>query len=325
MNTNKLSIPKGMLYILLTTLIFSTMEVAQKMVAEDFSPTQITMLRFLIGGILLLPFVIRSLKKKHVHLKMADLRHFVILGLFCVVVSMSFYQLSVERMPASVVSVIFSGNPVVVSVTACLILRQPLTKTNISALLFDILGILIIVNPFDTKLDPLGVVFLLIAILTFSLYAVMGKKYVGPFGSLTVTGLSLLIGALEMLLLLLIGHIPPLATLFSGIGLSLFANVPLFSGIHADNLAAFLWISVVVSAAGYYFYMKAIEETSPHEASLVFFFKPVLAPLLAMWLLQEQITLNMVIAICCFLIGALFDILPGLLHHRRKGKYTVLR
>ena len=39
---------KGYVYILLTTVIFSTMEVALKMVAGVFAPMQITVLRFFI-------------------------------------------------------------------------------------------------------------------------------------------------------------------------------------------------------------------------------------------------------------------------------------
>ena len=46
----------GYLYIVLCAVIFSTMEVMLKTVHGVFAPMQITCLRFLIGGLLLIPF-----------------------------------------------------------------------------------------------------------------------------------------------------------------------------------------------------------------------------------------------------------------------------
>ena len=53
----------GYFFILLTTIIFSTMEVMLRYTRGLFAPMQITYLRFLIGGIALIPFAIASLKK----------------------------------------------------------------------------------------------------------------------------------------------------------------------------------------------------------------------------------------------------------------------
>ena len=54
----------GYLYIVLCAVIFSTMEVMLKTVHGVFAPMQITCLRFLIGGLLLVPFALRSMKKR---------------------------------------------------------------------------------------------------------------------------------------------------------------------------------------------------------------------------------------------------------------------
>ena len=55
----------GYVYIALCAVIFSTMEVMLKTVHGVFAPMQITCLRFLVGGILLIPFASRSMKKKN--------------------------------------------------------------------------------------------------------------------------------------------------------------------------------------------------------------------------------------------------------------------
>ncbi len=55
---------KGYLYIALTTLIFSTMEIAMKLCAGQFHPIQMTVTRFLAGGLILIPFAVSALKKE---------------------------------------------------------------------------------------------------------------------------------------------------------------------------------------------------------------------------------------------------------------------
>ena len=56
-----------------------------------------------------------------------------------------------------------------------------------------------------------------------------------------------------------------------------------------------------------------MEETSAQTTSLVFFFKPILAPILALILLHEVIPFNMIIGIVFILLGSLSSIIPDLL------------
>ena len=57
----------------------------------------------------------------------------------------------------------------------------------------------------------------------------------------------------------------------------------------------------------------AMEKTSANTAALVFFFKPVLAPIFALLILHEAIPMNMVLGILLILAGSMTNILPGLL------------
>ena len=60
----------------------------------------------------------------------------------------------------------------------------------------------------------------------------------------------------------------------------------------------------------------AVEATSPMQGSLVFFFKPILAPILAMIVLDEVIPWNMWLGIILILIASLISMLPSLhVHH----------
>ena len=131
-----------------------------------------------------------------------------------------------------------------------------------------------------------------------------------------VTCCSFLFGSLELLLLLLLGHWGPAANGLQSVGLDLFANVPFLQGITWETLPYFLFIGIVNTAAGYVFHMLAIEKTSAIYGSLVFFFKPILAPIFALLILGEAITPTIALGIAMFLTGSLLGTVPVLLRNR---------
>ena len=310
----------GYVYIVLCAVIFSTMEVMLKTVHGVFAPMQITCLRFLIGGVLLIPFAARSIKKKNAALRAGDAGFFALSGFLCVVIAMSFYQMSVTYTRASVVAVIFSCNPIFVTVLAHFVLHEDIRKNHIAALVLELLAALIIIDPLHAALDPTGALLAITAAAMFALYSVVGKKRTPRFGGIAVTCLSFLFGASELLVLLLFGRTAAGSSLYRTLGLSIFADVPLLENIPASALPAFLYICVVVSAGGFVCHMMAMEKTSAQEASLIFFLKPILAPIFAFLFLREEIPLNMIVGILCFLTGSLCAILPGLLAQRKAAK-----
>ena len=310
----------GYIFIVLCAVIFSTMEVMLKTVHGVFAPMQITCLRFLVGGVLLIPFAVRSIKKKNASLTRSDIGFFALSGFLCVVIAMSLYQMSVTYTRASVVAVIFSCNPIFVTVFAHLFLREEIQRNHIIALILELLAALIIIDPLHATLDPTGAVLAILSAVMFSLYSVFGKKRTPRFGGIAVTCLSFLFGASELVLLLLFGRTAAGASLYGSVGLDIFVDVPLFENIPLSALPALLYICCINSAAGFVCHMMAMEKTSAQEASLIFFLKPILAPIFALIFLKEEIPLNMVIGIVCFLAGSLCAILPGILAQRRALK-----
>lgn len=309
---------KGYLYIAITTILFSSMEIALKLVAGQFHPIQMTFSRFLAGGLILIPLAVRTLKKRKETLDAGALRSFALLGFLGIAVSMTFYQLSVASIKASVVAVLFSSNPLFVTLFAYLILGEAISGNQIAGLLLDFVGIVAIINPFDLKLSISGVVFVLIATLLFSLYGVGGKRQCARFGGVVVTCCSFLFGAAEMMLLSALTHIPAVAGFFEHAGLSGFAKIPFLSGYTLASLPTVLYVFIGVTGIGFTCYFLAMETTSAQKASLVFFFKPVLAPILAFLILHERIPMNMLFGIALILVGSLMSLLPGLRPVRQK-------
>ena len=307
----------GYIFIILCAVIFSTMEVMLKTVHGVFAPMQITCLRFLVGGVLLIPFAMRSIRKKNAVLTRKDLGFFACAGFLCVVIAMSLYQMSVTYTRASIVAVIFSCNPIFVTVLAHFLLHEEIHKNHIIALILELTAALIIIDPIHASLDPTGALLAILSAAMFSFYSVFGKKRTPRFGGIAVTCLSFLFGATELVALLLFGRTAAGASLYGALGLKIFIDVPLFENIPLSALPALLYICCINSAAGFVCHMMAMEKTSAQEASLIFFLKPIIAPIFALIFLKEEIPLNMIVGIVCFLAGSLCAILPGILAQRK--------
>ncbi|MBQ9458504.1 MAG: EamA family transporter [Oscillospiraceae bacterium] len=310
----------GYVYVVFCALIFSAVEVVLKFTKGMFHPMQITVLRFLIGGAVLLPFALRAMKARRAVFTRADARFFAALGMFFVCVAMSFYQLAVEYAPASVVAVLFSCNPIFITVLAGLLLHEPIRKNHVLALCLEAVAVLLIVDPLHARLDARGVAFSLSSAALFALYSVLGKKRAARFGGIAVTSLCSLFGGAELLLLLLVGHTASGAAFFTRLGLSLYADVPLVSNLTAASLPWLLYLGAVNTGLGFVLHMLAMEKTDAQTASLVFFLKPMLAPLFALIFLREDIRLNMWLGIACFLVGSGCAILPGVVEANKQKK-----
>lgn len=300
---------KGYLGVFFATILFSSMEVALKGISDDFNPMQMTFIRFFIGGLFLCPIALGMARKKHVKIPVKAMKKFALLGFIGVVVNMTFYQIAVMNGKASVIAVLFSCNPIFVTLFAWLILKEKIEKRSYFAIAFQIIGIVLIVDPWDFRLNVIGLVCILLAAVAFGLYGVLGKKESEEYGGVIATCLSFLFGSLEMFLIIVLSHFSPFAIFLENHKLNVFANIPIIQGLSYGNIGVVLFVSIGVTGMGYASYFLAMEYIEAQQASLVFFFKPVLAPIFAMILLSEAIPVNMVIGIVLIIIGSLISIL----------------
>lgn len=315
--TEVIVLKKVYIYIALSSLLFSVMEIALKEVGNTFNPIQLTFLRFFIGSIVLLPLAIKKLRARGHGLNRQDIMFFAMTGFICVVVSMSFFQLAVIYAKASTVAILFSCNPIFVVPLAYFILKEKITKRTILSLALSIMGIMLIVNPLHMP-NKYGVLFSLLAAATFAMYGVIGQKGSLKHGyqAIVLNSFSFLIGSFEMFLLILVSKIHIVSAGLTSIGLKDFANIPVIKGITLQHLPALLFIGVMVTGLSYTLYFLAMEVTSANEASMVFFIKPVLAPIFSFLILHEEILSNVRSGIILIIIGS------AIMLFSKRGKRT---
>ena len=72
-----------------------------------------------------------------------------------------------------------------------------------------------------------------------------------------------------------------------------------------------------VAGIGFLTYFMAMEHQPASVVSLVYFFKPALAPALAWAVHREEVSLNMLAGVVLIVLGSLCAIIPGILESKR--------
>ncbi len=279
------------IWVLLTALAFGTMEIALKIGGSAFTALQLTFLRFLIGGLFLLPFAIHDLKKRQYHLTKRDVGFITLLGFVNIVISMTLFQLSVMHTNANLAAVLISFNPMFTMIFAHFVANERFTRKKGIVLAICIFGLILVANPLNLAEgnEPMGILMGLGASIAFGLYTALSKRCVGRLGGMTVNSLSFLTGAImELIVLLAMGQ-------------------PVIAGITTQTLPVLIYVSFVVTGFGYFCFMRAIERTGASTASYAFFIKPLIAIGLAALILSEAITWNIIVGSLIILGGCIFN------------------
>ena len=310
---------RGYLYILLAAALYSTTEVALKGLGGAFAPMQVTVERVLLGAAALLPFALRDLKKRGITLTESDWGYFALLGFLTVTLHMSLLQMAVLHMDASATSIIYSGNPVFALAAAHLILHEPLKKNHLLAIGVELIGILLILNPAHLEISVRGFLEIITATVLFAMYGTLCKLRLPRLGALVITTFNMVVGGAELLFLLLLGEIPAIGALYTGLGLDIFAGVPFFTGFTLKSTLLLCHVGIGCAAIGFLLTAKITEYTSATEASFVYLIKPILATVLAVAVYHEHISVNRMIGIAFFVAASLCVSVPVLreLRHAR--------
>lgn len=280
------------LYILIAAFFFGTMEVSLKLAGNQLEQLQLTFLRFMVGGLLLLPLAFREIKRNKTVIRPKDYAYMLLLGTVCIPLSMVLFQLGVMKANASTAAIIMCVNPLFTMFFAHFLIQEKMKRRNAIALVLSIAGIVFMINPFNMQEGNTieGILMVLGGAFLFGLYSVLGKVSVARIGLITQTSISFILGSLVLLVILLI------------------TDKPILEGVWPDNFMLVIYLSVFVTGLAYVFYFKAIDASNATTGSATFLVKAGIAPVLAVLILKESLKFNSLIGIALVLAGAICNI-----------------
>ena len=133
----------GFIYVIITAVLFATFEPISALIANDITPLAITAIRFLIAGLMLLPFSLHEIKKQKIKLTLGDHLKMVGLGILFICISMVALQYGVKVAKAAnqspaLIAIVFSANSVITIFLSSFMLKEKITARKILALILCI-------------------------------------------------------------------------------------------------------------------------------------------------------------------------------------------
>ncbi len=282
---------KAYIFVFITAFLFGTMEVACKVAGSQLDAFQLTFLRFAIGGLILLPFAAAELKKNKIKPTAKDFLWLAGVGTLGIPVSMVLFQLGIMNCNASTASVLICINPWFTMIFAHFFANEKMNRSKLNVLLFGCIGLIFMIKPWN--LQPgntvIGIIYMLLAAITFGGYTVAGKVSVQKLGLIAQTSISFILGSFVLLIVILVTGKPVLA----GVG---------------DNILLVLYAGIFVTGLGYFCYFMAIKASDASTGSLAFFIKPAFAPLMAVIFLHETLLWNTYTGIAFILFASYINI-----------------
>lgn len=278
---------KEYVYVMITAFLFGTMEVGLKMAGNQLDAFQLTFLRFLLGGALLFAPALMDIKKTGLRLNRKDWQNLLALGIVCIPVSMVLFQLGVENSNASTAAVLFCVNPLFTMVLAHFFAGEFMSKQKALAFVLGLMGIVAMMKPWDIQDGNtlLGMTYSVLASFFFSVYSIMGKKTIQRLGPFVQTSFSFFLGAGVLLAIILV------------------MGKPVVAGV-MDEWVLVLYVGFFVTGLGYLFFFLAMRRSNATTASVAFFIKPVIAPIMAAIILSEAILWNTYLGIGLILVAS---------------------
>ena len=263
----------GLISGLAASAIWGGMYVVSKVVLEVIPPFTLLVIR-LVLGFLALAVVIMA--RGGFSVKPRQFWTFFGVGAVGYGFSLAFQFVGTKLSTAANGSLVTSATPALVLPFAFFLLKEPVTRRRLFAILLASLGVLAVIDPRSAQLSSalfIGNLSLLGAAITWALYSVLVRK-VSSNADLLQASAIMLLGGLPLTVPVSLWELST-----QGIGTitpALIGGI-LFLGIISTAIAMFLW-------------NYAFAKLPAAVASLTFFAQPVVGSLLGWFFLNEKIT-----------------------------------
>lgn len=261
---------------------------AKALYAEGVSFEALVAFRATIGFVVVFGFVALTGRVDQLKVGPGDLLNLVPLGVVSIGAFYLLYFYTVQEAQIGTAAILLYSSPAFVVILARLFLKEALSLPRVAALLFTGAGIFLVVGAYDPATLEVPSFIVLTGLgagLSYGLYSVVGKPLTGRLPSYVIVSYILGIGAVVLLLF----AIPTLGTL---------------SGLSFRAYALLASTAVVHTALTYALYTYGLQRLEAGQAAILATVEPVVAGLLGVALLDEDLTLPKVIGALLVLGGA---------------------
>ncbi|QDP01873.1 DMT family transporter [Thalassotalea sp. PS06] len=279
--------PRHLLELILLAAIWGGSFLLMRVSAPELGPVVLITLRTVIGFITLLPFLIHMNKQRQVR------QHgwpIFVVGMTNTAIPFVLFAFATLTLSAGLTSVLNSTAPIFTAIIAYLWLKEKLNWYQALGLLLGFIGVLVLFASkgslsFDST--ALALFAALGATLLYGYAACFTKRYLKGVSAIAIAAGSQLFAALVLI---------PLA-------IPLWLEMGPYQEISNQTWIATIILGVVCTALAYILYFRLLEQLGPAKAISVTYLIPVFGIFWGMLLLDEQLTLWMVLGAGLILTG----------------------
>ncbi len=284
------SSPKRRKWALLTaflvTIIWSSTFVIVKLGLETLGPLTIAGLRYLIGALVLLPFLLvrKSFDipvPKHLWPKL------ILIGISSYTIGNGALFWGLKYIPATTGSFLMSLIPLFILFGGAILLKEIPSKWQFLGVILSLVGSGIFFSSGLTTGEPEGFLILIVGLLGFMAFSILGREVARDkqLDTLRLTTLPLLIGgSVSLVLALAVEGVPSLTW---------------------NGFLIVSWLAVINTALGYVLYNHALRELTALELSMVLNLSPFFTAVMSWLLLDEVVTLMQILGMLIVIGGVI--------------------
>ena len=278
---------QGYVLIILASILWGTMGILAKLAfGYGIMPETLIALR-LVFSFATLAVGLGLFRTDAFKIQKADVRMFLVLGLFAIAFQRISYFYAVRLTTATVAAILFYTYPVFVTLFAVLFLKEKLDSAMLLAIVMAFAGVALVVRAYDVaslNIHSGGLLFGLLSSLLFVLYFVMIKGLRDRYSNWTLSVYGDGIGALALL------------------------PIIYFSASNIVKFSAELWLLILAIAWGpsllvYLLYSYALKYVDASKGSILGVIEPLSAALFAASILGEKLEVLQVVGIGLALTG----------------------
>jgi drug/metabolite transporter, DME family len=270
---------------------------AKILYAQGVSFESLVAVRASVGWLAVIGFLLATRDARSLRVKRRDLRFLLPLGLVGIGAFYLLYFYTVRESTMGTAAILLYSAPAFVVVLARLFLRELLNVTKVFGLLLTVGGISLVIGAYDPanlEVSPKILLTGLLSGLTYGLYAIFGRPVACQLSPPVILSYALAFGSA----LLIVAALPTLDTLV---------------GLPVTSYLILLMLSVVHTTLAFALYTFGIRHLGAGRAAIVATIEPVVAGILGVTLLGEDLTVLKV-------LGALLVISGAILAQLRPGK-----
>lgn len=274
--------------ILAAHIIWGVNFVVAKVALQEVPPMSLAFVRFALATLLIIPFILISKEKMNIDKK--DLPQLISIGVLMATLNIALFYLGLSHTTATTASILTMTIPVASVMAAWWFFKEKIYFFNLFGIFLGLVGAALVIGIplyiFGTSLFSeaiLGNLLIILASISWVAGAILSKKMLQKYSTLTITTIVFLVG---------------MVTFIFPAALEYFQNPAWPSKLTFLGIFGIVYIAVLSSTSAYFLFEWGLNKLGVVKADLFQYIEPVIALTLGILLLGEQIRFT-------FIIGAL--------------------